>query len=67
MAQAAVDLGADEGWTITIQTAFVVDEWPDMLAVRLPIHMHKDLTDDEAESALFSEYVRVNGDEAFDH
>lgn len=67
MAQAAIDLGADEGYTITISTAFVVDEWPGMLTMRLPLHMLPEMTDDEVESALFSEYVRVEGDAGFDY
>lgn len=56
----------DDGYWITVATPFVVDEWPGVLTIRLPLHMTPGMQDDEVESALFSEYVRANGDEAFD-
>lgn len=54
-----------DGYWITITTPFVIDEWAGTLTIRLPGHVSCSMQDDEVESALFSEYVRANGDEAF--
>ena len=58
----------EDGYIFSFSVPVVIDDsWSPMVTIRLPDHVAVELNVGEIESALFSEYVRVNGDAAFDH